>query len=212
MKVLIIDDASDLIEVVSLCFEMRWPHSTLLTAETGEEGIRLAETERPDMVILDVVLPNKDGFQVCRDRLVTVELQLVGAPALGDGAQVLSVALHFSQGDFGFDVGHALSGNHPQDPAPLGVQVAHHLAGIVVWDSYGQLYDGLQENGVCIGEDEERSPWEPFHVSRGFKAEESTVTVAAIQDPEILGNRYGTTGESVMDATADAMAMEASEW
>ncbi len=44
----------------------------------------------------------------------------------------------------------------------------------------------LTKNGVCIGEDEEHSPWEPFHVSRGFKAQESTVTVATIQDPEIL--------------------------
>ena len=67
MKVLIIDDAPELIEVVSLCFEMRWPCSTLLMAETGEEGIRLAETDQPDLVVLDIVLPDKDGFQVCRE-------------------------------------------------------------------------------------------------------------------------------------------------
>ncbi len=64
----------------------------------------------------------------------------------------------------------------------------------------------LTKFGVCFGEDEENSPWEPFHVSRGFKADESTVTVATIQDPEMLGNRYGTAAESIMDATADAMA------
>ena len=64
----------------------------------------------------------------------------------------------------------------------------------------------LTKHGVCFGEDEERSPWPPFHTTRGFKSEESTVTVAATQDPEILGNRYGLTPESVMDATADAMA------
>ena len=64
----------------------------------------------------------------------------------------------------------------------------------------------LTKFGVCFGEDEENSPWEPFHVSRGFDAGQSTVTVGTIQDPEMLGNRYGTTGESIMDATADAMA------
>ena len=64
----------------------------------------------------------------------------------------------------------------------------------------------LTKQGVCFGEDEERSPWEPFHVSRGFKAEESTVTVATIQTPETLGNRYGQTAESLMDATAEGMA------
>ena len=64
----------------------------------------------------------------------------------------------------------------------------------------------LAKYGVCFGEDEENSPWEPFHVSRGFDAGQSTVTVGTIQDPEMLGNRYGVTAESVMDATADAMS------
>ena len=59
---------------------------------------------------------------------------------------------------------------------------------------------------VCFGEDEENSPWTPFHVSRGFDPEDSTVTVASIQDPELIGNRYGIEGESVMDSIADAMA------
>jgi hypothetical protein len=63
----------------------------------------------------------------------------------------------------------------------------------------------LSKAGLCFGEDEERSPWPPFHVRRGFDATESTVTVASIQDPEMLGNRYGQTGESLMDAVADAM-------
>ncbi len=64
----------------------------------------------------------------------------------------------------------------------------------------------LTKYGVCFGEDEERSPWEPFHVTHGFVPEDSTVTVATIQDPEMLSNRYGQTAESLMDATADAMA------
>lgn len=64
----------------------------------------------------------------------------------------------------------------------------------------------LTKFGVCFGEDEEHSPWEPFHVTRGFAAQDSTITVATIQDPEMLGNRYGQTAESIMDATADAMA------
>ena len=42
----------------------------------------------------------------------------------------------------------------------------------------------LTKQGVCFGEDEERSSWPPFHISRGFKPEDSTVTVATIQNPE----------------------------
>ena len=64
----------------------------------------------------------------------------------------------------------------------------------------------LAKHGVCFGEDEERSPWSPFHVSRGFKPGDSTVTVATIQDPEMVCNRYGLTAESVMDAVAEVIA------
>lgn len=64
----------------------------------------------------------------------------------------------------------------------------------------------LTKYGVCFGEDEERSPWPPFHTTRGFAAGQSTVTVATIQSPETLGNRYGLTAESLMDATAEAMS------
>jgi hypothetical protein len=64
----------------------------------------------------------------------------------------------------------------------------------------------LSKAGICFGEDEEGSPWPPFHTTRGFAAGDSVVTVASVQDPEMLGNRYGRTAESLMDATADAMA------
>ena len=67
MDVLLIDDAPELAEVISLCFEMRWPKSTILTAGTAAEGVRLARTSNPDVVILDIGLPDRDGFQVCRE-------------------------------------------------------------------------------------------------------------------------------------------------
>lgn len=38
----------------------------VITAQTGEEGIKLARQERPDMVIIDTLLPGIDGFQVCQ--------------------------------------------------------------------------------------------------------------------------------------------------
>ena len=64
----------------------------------------------------------------------------------------------------------------------------------------------LTKFGVVIGEDEENSPWEPFHVSEGYSADQSTVTVATIQDPAMHGNRYGRTAESLLDSIADGMA------
>ncbi len=63
----------------------------------------------------------------------------------------------------------------------------------------------LSKLGVCFGEDDERSPWPPLHTTRGFAAGDSTVTMMSVQDPEMVGNRYGRTAESIMDAVADSI-------
>src|SRR3990172_3590392 len=66
MKILIIEDDPDVVEVVQLCLELRWRHSQALVPTTGAQGIELVETEAPDLVILDLGLPDIDGLEVCR--------------------------------------------------------------------------------------------------------------------------------------------------
>jgi len=67
MKVLVIDDDPDVAQVISLCFEMRWPQTTVVSASDGNEGLSLVENESPDVVVLDVGLPELNGFEVCRE-------------------------------------------------------------------------------------------------------------------------------------------------
>ncbi len=67
MKVVVIDDSPEIIEVVSLCFQLRWSGATVVSASTGTQGLELIEAESPDVVILDIGLPDMDGFQVLRD-------------------------------------------------------------------------------------------------------------------------------------------------
>jgi hypothetical protein len=57
----------------------------------------------------------------------------------------------------------------------------------------------------CIAEDEEHSPWEPLHVERGFKPEESAVTCVAALGPWQSNNRRGDSPESVLRNLADTM-------
>lgn len=45
---------------------MRWPDSVILSVGEGRKGIELVETESPDMVLLDIGLPDTDGFDVLR--------------------------------------------------------------------------------------------------------------------------------------------------
>jgi two-component system response regulator VicR len=67
VKVVVIDDAADIVEVVSLCFQLRWTDAEVLSAAEGGDGLTLIEAEDPDIVILDINLPDMDGFQVIRE-------------------------------------------------------------------------------------------------------------------------------------------------
>ena len=67
MKVVVIDDSPEIVEVVSLCFGLRWSGTKVISAEQGGKGLELVEAESPDVVILDVGLPDIDGFEVLRE-------------------------------------------------------------------------------------------------------------------------------------------------
>jgi two-component system KDP operon response regulator KdpE len=67
MKILVVDDEPDIIEVVNLCFSLRWPEAEVTAAATGEEALKLIEQDRPDFILLDINLPGMDGFQVCQE-------------------------------------------------------------------------------------------------------------------------------------------------
>ena len=64
-RVLVIDDQSSSIDVIRESLAMFVPGVEVLTATNGEEGIRIAAEELPDLVLLDVKMPVMDGFMVC---------------------------------------------------------------------------------------------------------------------------------------------------
>ena len=66
MKFLIVDDAPDVVEAVSLCLELRYPGATIISASEGNTALELFQREEPDLIVLDIGLPNLDGFDVCR--------------------------------------------------------------------------------------------------------------------------------------------------
>ena len=66
MKILAIDDNADNLTVLKAVVADRLPGAALLTALNGPKGLDLARTEDPDVILLDIVMPGMDGFEVCR--------------------------------------------------------------------------------------------------------------------------------------------------
>jgi len=64
MKVLLIEDSPEIGKGVILTFKLRWPDVTVIIAENGRKGLAQLETEFPDIVILDINLPDISGFEV----------------------------------------------------------------------------------------------------------------------------------------------------
>ena len=52
----------------------------MVYAESGQEGLRLATAERPDVILLDVLLPDQDGWAVLT--AITTKLELAGIPVI----------------------------------------------------------------------------------------------------------------------------------
>ena len=62
-RVLLVEDVLDLLDLYAIVLE---EHFEVLKASRGEAGYALACAERPDAIVLDLLLPDVDGFEVCR--------------------------------------------------------------------------------------------------------------------------------------------------
>jgi two-component system alkaline phosphatase synthesis response regulator PhoP len=64
-KILIVDDEPDLVEAVSIILESKG--YAVVKAYGGVEGLKKVKTENPDLIVLDVMMPDKDGYTVCKE-------------------------------------------------------------------------------------------------------------------------------------------------
>jgi len=95
MKVLVVDDEPDMLKVITWSLNFQEPDWEVLTASEGEQALELVAQENPDIVLLDVAMPEMDGFEVLQEIrrfsdvpviMVTVregELDKVRGPASG---------------------------------------------------------------------------------------------------------------------------------
>jgi len=62
-KILLVDDDADFVEAIKLILESKSYDVTV--ANDGEEGLKKVQTEQPNLIILDVMMPEMDGYEVC---------------------------------------------------------------------------------------------------------------------------------------------------
>jgi two-component system OmpR family response regulator len=63
-QVLVVDDEPNIRELVQVA--LKFHGCSVTTAANGKEALRQADAGRPDLIVLDVMLPDMDGFEVCR--------------------------------------------------------------------------------------------------------------------------------------------------
>lgn len=63
-QILIVDDEPSIVEL--LVYNLKQAHYEVLIARDGEEALALARRQKPDLIILDLMLPQLDGLEVCR--------------------------------------------------------------------------------------------------------------------------------------------------
>jgi len=63
-KILLVDDSSTVLLMERMILQKS--HYDVVTANDGQEGLERARSEKPDLILMDVVMPRMDGFEACR--------------------------------------------------------------------------------------------------------------------------------------------------
>jgi len=110
LKVLTIDDDTAMTELIGLL--LRSYGLQVISANDGEQGLQLARTEAPDLIMLDLTMPGLDGWEVCKTIRTFSKVPVIILSALDDPA-IISSAL-----DAGAD-------DYMVKPVPSSVLIAH---------------------------------------------------------------------------------------
>ncbi|MED4024541.1 cell wall metabolism DNA-binding response regulator WalR, partial [Priestia aryabhattai] len=74
-KILVVDDEKPIADILK--FNLEKEGFEIVMAHDGDEAIEKANEEQPDMVLLDIMLPGKDGLEVCREIRKSSEMPII---------------------------------------------------------------------------------------------------------------------------------------
>ena len=89
--ILIVDDEQDIIELIK--YNLKNEGYSILTAQTGEQAIKIAKQSRPDLMVLDLMLPGIDGLEVTKylkNNEQTKDIPIVMLTAKGEESDIVT--------------------------------------------------------------------------------------------------------------------------
>lgn len=97
MKILVIDDDQAMTELLTLL--LRPASSIVVAANSGPEGVELVKTEKPDLVTLDLMMPDMSGWEVCKSIRLFSSVPILILSAL-DSPGLVAAALDAGADDY----------------------------------------------------------------------------------------------------------------
>lgn len=228
-----IHEARDMMAAVEYCYEQKWTDGLPVVPPTAEAVERiLAYLQRDPQEVVGVIAP-RDGvatletiaincvmagckpehvpFVVAAIEAITEErFNLNGVQTTTHGCAPLVMVSGPAVKTLDFNTRECAFGHGCRASATIGRAVR-----LILWNIGGgypgepckttQGHPGYYS--FCIAEDAENNPWEPLHVERGFKPEDTAITVAAVEGPRLIGSSAGYgPAEDVLYILADAIA------
>lgn len=84
--------------------------------------------------------------------------------------------------------------------------ICTNIGGAVPAESDRATHGGPPKFGLCFGENEEKNPWDPYHVEKGYDVDTSTVTVFGAESPHNIEDHVARSGASILTTVAHSMA------
>ena len=81
-KVLVVDDDPNIVEVLRLYFDK--DGFAVISCLSGDRAMETFQTSQPDLVVLDLMLPGKDGYDICREIRKTSDVPIIMLTARSD--------------------------------------------------------------------------------------------------------------------------------
>lgn len=142
MKILIVDDEERMCKLIGgIVREAGWDQAV---AQDGEAALEAVRNEKPDLVIMDVMLPRLDGFSVCRQlRSEGIEVPIIFLSAKGD---IVDKGIGFQAGGDDYMT-------KPFDPRELLMHIEAHLRRANYFNTQRQPENGIVRAGrIELGE------------------------------------------------------------